>query len=194
MIWCVEQNNLLKPAEGNSGASPFCTPTSVGSFIGDSQVKQILLTQGKFAIVDDEDFEWLNQWRWCAARAGDRWYAVRLLYQSSPRSKKNLFMHREILGLKRKDGKQTDHVNHNGLDNRRCNIRKCSNTQNQYNQKPRKGCSSKYKGVSWSKVCEKWKVAINHIHLGYFDNEIEAVKVYDKTAKELFGEFAYTNF
>lgn len=157
-------------------------------------MKEIPLTQGKIAIVDDEDYQGLSQYKWCAAKLHGIFYAVRAVRGEN---KKHILMHREILGLTKGDGKQTDHHNHNSLDNRKCNIRICSNRQNQQNRHKKRGCSQ-YKGVSWYKRDKKWfaqiKVNSQKIHLGCFNNQIDAAKAYDKKAKELFGEFACTNF
>ena len=160
------------------------------------EMKQIPLTQGKVALVDDADYEWLNQWKWCAMKGHNTWYAARY---SSPvnRKQRTIFMHREILGLKFGDPRQTDHRNHNGLANWRDNLRICNGTQNQYNRNPQKNHSSEYKGVSWHKRRHKWRARIffdNHnIHLGYYASEVEAAKAYDKAAIEFFGEFALIN-
>lgn len=154
-------------------------------------MKRIPLTQGKFAIVDDELFEWLNQWKWCAHKNRNTYYAER-------GGKGHIQMHREILGLTYGDGKLSDHINHNGLDNRQSNIRICTNAENLQNQRPQKDKTSKYKGVRWSKVAEKWRAYIKKNKkwscLGYFANEIDAAKAYNRKAKELFGEFACPNF
>ncbi len=107
-------------------------------------------------------------------------------------------MHREILGLRPGDGKITDHKNHNGLDNHESNIRLCTNQQNTQNKKPYVFSKSGYKGVYWYKKVRKWQVHIRVngtlLHLGYFNKEEDAARTYDKKAKELFGEFACTNF
>lgn len=158
-------------------------------------MKTIPLTQGKFAIVDDEDYEWLNQWKWCADKIGKTYYAVRTINHKL--GKQMILMHRQILRLTKGDGKLTDHRNHNGLNNRKCNLRICTHNQNHQNRrKPR--TLNRYKGVSWHKPSKRWCAHIIHnkkyIHLGYFDNEIKAAKTYDKKAKELFGEFACLNF
>ena len=164
-------------------------------FIGDNMA-QIRLTQGKYAIVDDEYFDRLNGFKWCAHKNRKTYYAVR----NSKRQKGRrtfICMHREILGLKTSDGKDTDHINGNGLDNRRVNLRPCTPSQNQHNRRSFCG-TSKYKGVSWHKRDKKWQAYIRLngklIHLGLFDSEIEAARAYDIKAKELFGEFAHLNF
>ena len=95
------------------------------------------------------------------------------------------------------EGEQTDHINHNCLDNRISNLRKCNSSQNNCNKPPRI-VTSKYKGVGWNKEMKKWRsrIRINNkeYYLGHFDCEIEAAKAYDTKALELHGEFAYTNF
>lgn len=157
----------------------------------------IPLTQGKYAIVDDEDYEWLNQWKWCVQKdyslKKERYYAVR-----GARSGEKILMHRFILGVPQ--DKQTDHRNHNGLDNRRENIRMCCGSENQFNamkDTTSHSSTSKYKGVSWNIQRQKWQAQIcknrQAIHLGQFDDEINAAKAYDRKAKELFGDFAYLN-
>ena len=162
--------------------------------------KLIPLTQGQFAIVDDELYDWLNQYKWCAAKLGGklygRFYAIRGYWNGIKQIQ--VAMHRQILGLKTGDGKQTDHKNCNSLDNRISNLRLCTTSQNQHNQKPHKGRTSQFKSVYWNKRAKKWMAQIRHnsklIYLGLFNDEIEAAKTYDAKAKELFGEFAKTNF
>lgn len=150
----------------------------------------IPLTQGKFAIVDAKNYELLSKHRWFIQKNGNTYYAVQ------SKKDKLIYMHRQILNVP--DGMLSDHINHNGLDNRECNIRICTFAENQHNQKPRKTGSSKYKGVVWSKRTQKFLAQIRFekktINLGYYDSEIEAAKAYDVKALELFGEFAYTNF
>jgi len=151
-------------------------------------MKQIKLTKDKIAIVDDEDYKYLMQWEWYAFKTGNHWYAAR---SNNPGI---VLMHREI--VKTPEGLMTDHINHNGLDNRRENLRICTNQQNQWNQKL-KGMSS-YKGVVWNKNAKKWYARIKKfgkiIHIGTFLDEEEAARAYDGKAKELFGKFANLNF
>ncbi len=123
-------------------------------------MKQILLTQGKIALVADADYDWLNQWKWYVLkdRSGS-FYAVR---SSSQKKGKRypIYMHRLILGLERGDKREGDHRNHNTLDNRRSNLRICTQQQNLTNQKPRSNGTSKYKGVTWDKHRKKWYAQI----------------------------------
>ena len=156
--------------------------------------RQIHLTQGYVTLVDDVDYEWLKQWKWCAHvdRQGCV-YAVRSVWVDG--RNKMLRMHRLILGAK--PGKMSDHINGDTLDNRRSNLRICTNQQNNRNRHARAG-TSRYKGVHWYKRGSKWRASI-HIngrfkHLGYFDDEQEAALAYDRAARELFGEFANPNF
>ena len=91
-----------------------------------------------------------------------------------------------------------DHINHNGLDNRRSNLRLATPAQNAANKRPIKGAASRYKGVVWNKQIRRWaagiKVDYQHRHLGYFRDEVSAAEAYDAAARESFGEFAYLNF
>ncbi len=91
-----------------------------------------------------------------------------------------------------------DHIDHDGLNNRKANLRLCSIAQNNQNSRPNRNAASKYKGVSWAQSCRKWFARIRPnrktIYLGLFTDEIEAALAYDRKAKELFGEFAYLNF
>ena len=161
-------------------------------------MKQIGLTQGKYALVDDADFEWLNQWKWFAVRQRNgNWYAVRNSTWKNVKGR-TIYMHRKILRLTVEDYHETDHKDHNGLNNQRENLRIATRMQNQYNQKPQIGKSSQYKGVRWHKRDRKWRAEIKLNKktrwIGAYNSEIEAARSYDRVAKELFGEFAYTNF
>lgn len=152
-------------------------------------MRTIKLTQGKVALVDDGDYEYLNQWKWCAVYFGKNWYAER---------KNNLGitirMHKLIMNTPK--GMVTDHIDHDGLNNQRENLRVCTHKQNMMNNRIRNDNKSGYKGVCWSQG--KWKVEImkdqKHIHIGMFDDKILAAQAYDNKAKELFGEFAVLNF
>lgn len=152
--------------------------------------RKIPLTQGLYAIVDPEDYKQLSKYKWFAKRCERRFYAERS-YKN-----KNLKMHREIMG--NLEGKFIDHINHNGLDNRKVNLRFVTPQQNAWNKRKQKGnYSSKYKGVHWVKSEKKWRARIickgSGIFLGRFDDEEDAAKAYDEKAKELFGEYAVLN-
>jgi len=157
-------------------------------------MKRIPLTQNKFAIVDDDMFEYLNQWKWYARKGGNTFYAVRNVGKYL--NQKKIHMHRQIMNAQ--EGQEIDHINHNALDNRRTNLRTCTRAQNQHNRKINRNSTSKFKGVYWNKVRRKWqaRVSLNgkRPYLGSFNNELDAAKAYDKKAKELFGEFANLNF
>jgi hypothetical protein len=152
-------------------------------------IKEIKLTQGKVAIVDDEDYAWLNQWKWCYSTAG---YAIRAIRINGKR--KTIFMHRII--LKTPNDLFTDHINRNKLDNRRENLRICTASQNKANQSAQHNNTSGKKGVTWQKDIQRWKAQINFkqkiIYLGDFKDIEEAARAYAKKSFELFGEFAST--
>lgn len=176
------------------GPAP-CLPVCPPDIITDGQARLIPLTQGKFALVDDEDYERLNQFKWYAGKYKYRYYAART------HKLKTITMAREIMDAPK--GLQVDHRNHNTLDNRRKNLRLCTNSQNQHNRAPNKKNPdssvpfSKHKGVSWSSTAKKWVVHIRHnskkTYLGRYADEKEAARVYDVKARELFGDFACLN-
>jgi hypothetical protein len=154
--------------------------------------KEIPLTQGKTAIVDDADYDWINQWKWIAHRDGKKWYADRT--ENGLLGPKTIKMHRLILG---NTSKETDHINGNGLDNRRSNLRECSTSENQRNKSKRDSNTSGYKGVSFNKFAKKFHAQIRvngrRIHLGYFRTAEEAAIAYDDAAKIYHGNFANVN-
>jgi len=154
--------------------------------------KLIPLTRGYEAIVDDEDFEWLSQFKWCYSTG----YAVR------KKNYKLLMMHREIMQTPL--DMDTDHINRNRLDNRRSNLRIVTTSQNLMNRAKMVGHSTSiYKGVSKLTPRETqrrnpWRACIRIdsrlVHIGLFLDEIEAARAYDAKAREVFGEFAFLNF
>ena len=159
-------------------------------------MSEIELTQGKVALVDDEDFEWLSEYKWCLGIDKNTCYARRSQFQKD-KSPLTIRMHREILGLHKGSRGHVDHIDGNGLNNQRSNLRVCTNQQNCWNRSPRKNTTSKYKGVSWQSRSKMWKATITCKHkahfLGYYKNEEDAARAYDKIAIRLFGEFAKTN-
>lgn len=158
-------------------------------------MKEIPLTRDKVAIIDDEDYERINQHKWYAYKSKRTFYAQRR------DGKKILWMHRIIINPS--PDEQIDHINGDGLDNRKSNLRIATQHQNTMNCRKRaihrgKPPSSKYKGVSKCKTTGHWIVQLgfngSYIWGGTYLTEIEAAKAYDIKAKELFGIYAKTNF
>ena len=156
-------------------------------------VKKIELTRGQFALVDDEDFEWLDQWKWYANWDSHikGFYAVRNERKGEYKSfkqRRQIIMHRVIMNASK--GMHVDHINHNSLDNCKNNLRIVSNRQNTHNRT--KKSTSKYPGVYWHKQMKKWRADIRlngkHTHLGYFTDEREAAKAYEKALRKHAGE------
>jgi hypothetical protein len=157
-------------------------------------MKKIELTQGKFAIVDDGDFEKLNKYKWHVHKSGYRFYAERNERRGFGRITAK--MHREITNAP--NDMYVDHIDGDGLNNTRSNLRVCTNAQNQYNSRKPSNNTSGFKGVSWHKRNKKWlariKVNNKQNNLGYFDSLIEAAQAYDEAAKRYYGTFANLNF
>ena len=157
-------------------------------------MKQIKLTREKYALVDDEDYEWLNQWKWYANKGGNTYYAVRNMRCKNGK-RTIVTMHREI--LKPKKELVCDHINGNGLDNRRENLRICTQAENLYNRQPQKNTLSGFKGVHWHNRDKLWQARItcNHkrINLGFFKRQVDAARAYNKAALLYHGTFARLN-
>jgi len=153
-------------------------------------VRFIPLTQGKFAIVDAEDYPRLARYKWSASRSRHNLYACRCA------GGKKISMHRVVANAP--NGLLVDHIDGDTLNNRKANLRLCSITQNNRNRRPNRRATSKYKGVTWSKCCRKWFARIRPnrkvIYLGLFTDEIEAAVAYDRKAEVLFKDYAYLNF
>jgi len=155
---------------------------------------------GRPAIVDDQFADELMQYRWYCDT--DR-YAKRGVYcgkQDGKQKTRMIYLHREVLNLAGVDipkGYETDHINHDKLDNRLSNLRVVTRSQNQHNRKLQRG-TSRYKGVSWEKASGKWMAYIQHngkqTTLGRFADEPDAARAYDTAARRLFGEYAHCNF
>jgi hypothetical protein len=166
-------------------------------------MKKIKLTRGKFAIVDDEDYEELNKYKWIVtdSNRSKTFYAARYVGKNEngiyllEHRKKVVKMHSILMNTPK--GMTVDHINCNGLDNRKKNIRLCSFAENKRNSSLSKNNSSGYKGVSWHNTMRKWRARIsfknNLIVLGYFFNKKEEASTYNEAAKKYHGEFANLN-
>ncbi|MBN1358996.1 MAG: HNH endonuclease [Sedimentisphaerales bacterium] len=155
------------------------------------KIRYIPLTRGLHAIVDAEDYEWLSKYKWYASpspRPG-------AFYARYTRGKFRMkLMHRVIMPPPK--GKVVDHINGNGLDNRRCNLRFCTQAQNSRNSRKHSGAKSRFIGIHPHR--DKWDVVVTHNRKqhygGSFDDEVEAAKARDRLALELHGEYARLNF
>lgn len=156
-------------------------------------MKKIPLTKGYVALVDDADFDLVNQLSWCAIKDPIKRTAYA---QARLPSGRRVSMHRWLLGARESD--VIDHQNHNGLDNRRSNLRFCTSLQNCVNRQKQAGAASRFKGVTWHRQTAKWvaRITVNKrlCALGYFGKETDAAHAYDAAARQHFGEFAALNF
>lgn len=156
-------------------------------------MKEIRLTKGQVALVDDADYESVSSFTWYAHRyKNGSFYASR----HSPRNhyfRKNILMHRQLLGLEASDGRYVDHKNGNGLDNRRSNLRIVNRSQNQWNTEKQRNNKSGHKGVFWYKRSRKWRAKImvhgKTIELGLFTEVESAAAAYNAAAAKYHGEF-----
>lgn len=158
-------------------------------------MKEIKLTRGMIALVDDEDYERLSQFSWQAMKSKHGFYAKRSYKENG--ENKSMLMHREVLGLQPGDGIEADHGNLNKLDNRKRNLRTCNRVQNCCNAGKRSHNTSGYKGVQWvahAPKDRKWKAQITYEkrvrNLGYFETPELAHEFYCLAADMLHGEFA----
>ena len=155
-------------------------------------MKEINLTQGMICMVDDYDYDELIKNKWRVRKCGKKYYAVREGKRTYP-GRKTIYMHRFILNIS--DQKiQTDHINSNGLDNRKANLRQCTPSQNNANRLRKEGAKQKYKGILPNHG--KWAAYLfykKNNYLGVFDTQEEAALAYNKKAIEVFGEFAKLN-
>jgi len=164
-------------------------------------MKKIIINSPKYGVkevlIDEDDFELISSYTWCIAKRRNTFYAI-------SGGNKRVLMHRLIM---KANGRWNliDHIDRNGLNCQKENLRKSTNSQNIANSKSRKNASSKYLGVHFytnkykgevtsSKWCARITKNYKGINLGYFENEIDAAKAYDEAAKKYHGEFANLNF
>ncbi len=152
-------------------------------------MKTIPLSQGYVALVDDEDFEQVNQFKWRASKRSNTLYAQTDVQFNGWVIK--IYMHKLVMPCH----SQLDHKNGNGLDNRKSNLRPATNSQNSFNRKKSPNTSSKFKGVwlAYGKWSSKIRCNGKGYWLGTWENEVDAAKAYNEAAKRLFGEFARLN-
>jgi hypothetical protein len=157
--------------------------------------RRIYLGEGKWTILDQEDYYRLRHYKWVAYGRGTSTYAFRFKFVG-PNKTTMMPLHSEI--MEPKEGMFVDHKNCNSLDNRRANLRYATRTENNRNRRKKKNATSRFLGVSIDKKTGRWISAIAYnkkrMWLGRFDSEVEAAHVYDKAAKKYFGEFARLNF
>jgi hypothetical protein len=162
-------------------------------------MKEIELTQGMVAIVDDDNYEELSKYNWCFSRCrspneAPKGYAIR--GGRPDEVKVNILMHRAI--MKTPDGMLVDHIDGNGLNNQKCNMRNCTTSENLANHIRAPWSNSGFYGVSRRKDDLKWQAKIKihgrTIYIGSFDDPEEAARSRDIVAIKLFGEFAALNF
>lgn len=151
-------------------------------------MKKVPLTQGLFALVDDEDYNTISKFKWCAHRPRN------VTYASARIGHKMVYLHRFLMPWI----PRIDHYDGNGLNNQRSNLRSATRSENGCNRGRNKNNISGFKGVSWFKKTNQWRARIGldgrDRLLGYFDDPTAAAKTYDKAARRLHGKFAHTNF
>jgi hypothetical protein len=181
---------------------PGSVSISVGGWLLAEALESVRVFEMKFvsvrnssrpAMVDDEDFDRINQRTWRLAKNSNKRKVAYAVSDRRIRGKVvKVLMHREVLCLS--GDELVDHRNRDGLDNRKANLRIASASQNQGNRTKRHDNTSGYKGVTWDSERKKWRATIQERKLGRFDSPKEAARAYDEAALELWGDFALLNF
>lgn len=165
------------------------------SSIGTDANQVVSLSKGKFAIIDAQDADYINQWKWTYLSSG---YAFRRKYLGVVDGKEQseyILMHRLLMDCP--EGYEVDHINHNRLDNRKSNLRIVTRAQNTHNAGIRSDNTSGHKNIYWYKAYKKWMVTVgangkSHF-IGYYDKLDEAVEAKKLAIKRLHGEYANVN-
>lgn len=181
------ERKVANPKARRKGPAP--APTVV--WVEGQKCLRVELTHGRFALIDECDIAH-SVYNWAIDYGVKTDYAIRRTWKHS------FLMHRQLLGDSC-NGFEVDHINGNGCDNRRCNLRLATRRQNAANIKkraPKSGqkASSRFKGVTFRPRGKPWEARVGGCSLGCFNSEEEAAKAYDTKAKEVYGEFAYINF
>jgi hypothetical protein len=159
-------------------------------------VQLIPVGRGKYAIVDADDYDRLAKYKWQVRSDGRTHYAFRWSSTRGGKKSQRILMHHEIINIP--EGLVCDHKNRKALDNRKANLRPATVSQNNCNRCNTGQTTSRYRGVRQDARSNKWRAQIKfngrRIHLGAFDDEVEAAKAYDTAAREYHGEFAVLNF
>ena len=162
-------------------------------------MKAIPLTQGKEALVDDCDYEYLMQWKWQFHQEGNRRTGYAARRETIGEKCNRVYMHRLVVARSgaMADGKQVDHVDGDGLNNCRSNLRPSTTSQNHANRRVNRNNTSGFKGVSWNRQAGKFEAHITVLrrkaHLKYFDDPRDAARAYNDAVLKHFGEFACLN-
>lgn len=164
-------------------------------------MKEIILTQGKKAIVDDEDFEFLNQYDWCVAMAREKRWGYKAVkgftYSKNGKKQTQMIQMHRIIMLSPPDIFDVDHIDGNSLNNQKSNLRICTHAENMMNIRRRVSSSSRFRGVTFNKQDKRWRA---RFFLGgkslldkKFNKEEEAALIYNEFCKKYHGEFARLN-
>lgn len=159
-------------------------------------MKEIILSSRGFTMVDDDDFERFGHLSWNPSPRLYTTYVMKSAWDRITSRAYTLLLHREI--MEAPDDVLVDHIDGNGLNNQRSNLRLCDKTLNCANSRFRRDGRSQFKGVSWCHTTARWRATIRvrncQIHIGRYDDDRVAAKAYDKAASSYFGEFARLNF
>ncbi len=189
----MKSKNNIAVSEGAFLPTGLNDKPLLGAATSFNKMKLIPLTKGLFAKVDEEDFEYLSQFKWQVMRCSTSLYASRHLRGAGVDTK--ILMHREILNPQK--GLVVDHINYDGLDNRRSNMRICTKSGNNKNRRKAANCTSQYLGVYFHRHTKKWMAQSNwmrkHIYIGIYNTEEEAAMAYNEVALKQAGEFAILN-
>ena len=156
-------------------------------------MKEINLTQGKVALVSDEDYDYLSQFKWHCSKCRNNYYAARTVNMNG-KSGHQILMHKEIMPCDK--SMVVDHIDHNGLNNQRENLRICTYSQNACNYLKKKNNKCGYKGIYFNKLINRWFCQIKCKDIYFrqdFDKLEDAILAYNEKARELHGEFACIN-